>query len=131
MKQANETVDILDHLLTDVSQESIPGIKELSDFVYQNRRPAGPMNAALNELPETDPSNATQPANKKVTYYLSERVLVELYDAKAKIKVQVPKDMKSKVSMSKIVDYAVKAIVDEFKEVGIDNEVVQQILKKE
>jgi hypothetical protein len=62
---------------------------------------------------------------------LSEKVLVELYDAKAKIKVLVPKDFKSKVSMSKIVDYAVKAIVDEFKEVGIDNALVQQILKKE
>ena len=65
---------------------------------------------------------------RKVTYYLSEKVVVELCEAKAKIRVMVSPDLKKKVSMSRIVDYAVDAILDEFNAVGEKCELVKRIM---
>ena len=63
-----------------------------------------------------------------MTYYLSEKVVVELCEAKAKIRVMVPTGLKTKVSMSRIVDYAVNAILDEFNTIGNNSELVKSIM---
>jgi hypothetical protein len=128
MKYANKTVDILDNLLTDVPDVTMPGVSELCEFIYQKNQPTGPV---LMELPTDNASHAEMPRKKKVTYYLSKKVLVELYDAKAKIKVLVPANVRRKVSLSRIVDFAVEAILDEFKKVGKKSELVQQILNND
>ena len=65
---------------------------------------------------------------KKATYYLSEKVLVELCEAKARIRVLVPSGLKAKVSMSRIVNYAVGAILEEFNLVGHKSDLMQQFL---
>ena len=126
MKHANQTVDILDRLLADVPNETIPGLSELSEFIYQRNRPTSPI---LREVNNDVPSRPVEPAKKKVTYYLSRKVCVELSEAKARIKVQVPPNLKRKVSMSRIVDYAVKAILDEFNQGGAESPLVKGILK--
>ena len=125
MKYANNTADILDSLLTDVPDVTMPGVSELSDFIYRTNQQTN--SVSMKESTE-DASQAITPKKKKVTYYLSKKVLVELYDAKAKIKVLVPTNVRRKVSLSRIVDYAVQAILDEFKEVGKKSELIQQIL---
>lgn len=125
MNSANQTADILDRILTDVPNEQIPGLSELSEFIYQRDRPASPI---LREVKSDIPSRPVKPLKKKVTYYLSKKVCVELSEAKAKIKVQVPPNLKRKVSMSRIVDYAVKAILDEFNQGGKDSPLVKEIL---
>ena len=124
MKYANETADILDNLLTDVPDVTMHGVSELSDFIHQRNQPTD--SVPMPESTEDAPPAITP--KKKVTYYLSKKVLVELYDAKAKIKVLVPTKVRRKVSLSKIVDYAVQAILDEFKEAGKKSELIQQIL---
>jgi hypothetical protein len=57
-------------------------------------------------------------------------VLVELCEAKARIKVLVPSELRAKVSMSRIVDYAVGAILEEFNQIGNGNtsDLMQQFL---
>ena len=125
MKCANQTADILDRVLSDVPNETIPGLSELSDYIYQRNRPTSPI---LREVNSETPSRPGKSAKKKVTYYLSQKVCVELSEAKAKIKVQVPSNLKRKVSMSRIVDYAVKAILDEFNRGGKVSPLVKGIL---
>ena len=56
---------------------------------------------------------------------------MELSDAKAKIKVLVPSKLKSKVSMSRIVDYAVNAILEEFNKIGKKSALVEKIITSE
>ncbi len=124
MKYANETADILDSLLTDVPDVAMHGVSELSDFIYQRNQPTD----SVSMIESTEGASHAITPKKKVTYYLSKKVLVELYDAKAKIKVLVPTNVRRKVSLSRIVDYAVQAILDEFKEVGKKSELIQQIL---
>ena len=125
MKCANQTADIMDRILKDIPIETIPGLSELSDFIYQRDRPTCPI---LTEVNGSDRSRSVTPEKKRVTYYLSKKVCVELSEAKAKIKVHVPSKLKRKVSMSRIVDYAIKAILDEFKQGGPDSPLVKEIL---
>ena len=125
MKCANQTADIMDRIFTDMPKEKIPGLSELSEFIYQRDRPTSPI---LNEVKTNAQSRSVAPEKKKVTYYLSKQVCVELSEANAKIKVQVPQKLKRKVSMSRIVDFAIKAILDEFNQGGADSSLVREIL---
>ena len=38
MKWANQTADIMDRILKDIPKETIPGLSELSEFIYQRDR---------------------------------------------------------------------------------------------
>ena len=125
MKCADQTADILSRILTDVSNETIPGVSELSEFIHQQNRMTSPI---LKQVNKDVPSRPGEPAKKRGTYYLTQKVCVELSEAKAKIKVHVPPNLKRKVSMSKIVDFAVKAILDEFNQDGKDSPLVEGIL---
>jgi len=118
--------DLFDDLYTDTDDASVPGIEGLNELIYRNERTKEP---DLYGLPSPPPSDEEPSTKKKVTYYLSEKVLVELCDAKAKIKVLVPNAFKAKVSMSRIVDYAVNAILEEFKCIGKDSKLVRDLIE--
>jgi hypothetical protein len=123
MQQQN----IFDELYTDTKTEAIEGVDGLSELIYQTERKA----PLVDEMIENNliPYPLMQrPAKKKVTYYLSEKVVVELCEAKAKIRVMVPTGMKARVSMSRIVDYAVNAILDEFNTIGENSGLVRRIM---
>ena len=113
MQQQN----IFDELYRDTETEPIQGLDGLSQIIYQTEPPA----------PTQYPVQGRSP-KKKVTYYLSEKVVVELCEAKAKIRVMVPQRLKKQVSMSRIVDYAVDAILDEFNAIGKKSELVKRIM---
>jgi hypothetical protein len=122
--------NIFDDLYRDSETESIPGLEGLTELIYQTNPSSTP------QATETDQNAAPNRQNsrsskKKVSYYLSEKVLVELSDAKAKIKVLVPSKLKSKVSMSRIVDYAVNAILEEFNKIGKKSALVEKIITSE
>ena len=127
MEKRKETGDIFDDLFMDSPEESIPGLKGLTELIYRNDRSSKERAEKQNF---SQPNTENRSAKKKVTYYLSEKVLVELCDAKAKIKVMVPRGMKSRVSMSRIVDYAVNAILEEFNTVGKKSDLVKNILNE-
>ena len=119
--------NIFDELYQNTDAEPFQGLDGLSELIYQTEKtelPSGPDGEDnLIPFPPRQP-----PAKKKVTYYLSEKVVVELCEAKAKIRVMVPPNFKRKVSMSRIVDYAVHAILDEFKTIGTDSDLVQSLM---
>ena len=112
MDKTMEIGDIFDDLFKESPEESDPGLKGLQKLIYRKKRSS---NATTVKQNVNQQAPEDRSAKKKVTYYLSEKVLVELFDAKAKIKVMVPRNTKSRVSMSRIVDYAVNAILEEFK----------------
>lgn len=123
MQQQN----IFDELYTDKETEVILGVDSLSELIYQTERRSPPQDEiGGNNLVPYPLVRGT--SKKKVTYYLSEKVVVELCDVKAKIRVMVPAGLKAKVSMSRIVDYAVNAILDELNTIGKNSELVKTIM---
>ena len=123
MQQQN----IFDELYTDKETGTIQGVDGLSELIYQTERKAPQQDeiGGKNLIPYP---LMRRTSKKKVTYYLSEKVVVELCEAKAKIRVMVPTGLKTKVSMSRIVDYAVNAILDEFNTIGNNSELVKSIM---
>ena len=120
--------DVLAVLLSDPETEPQPEQAELIRLIYRNgskevgiQREHSPGSIRGGRNPENT-------KKKKATYYLSKKVLVELCDAKARIRVLVPPGLKTKVSMSRIVEYAVSAILEEFKQIGNTSDLMQQFL---
>ena len=120
--------DVLAELLNDPETEPQPEQAELIRLIY--RSGSKEVGIEREQLPGSiqDSRNPEDKRKKKATYYLSEKVLVELCEAKARIRVQVPSELRAKVSMSRIVDYAVGAILEEFNLIGNKSDLMQQFL---
>jgi hypothetical protein len=120
--------NVLAELLNDPETEAQPEQAELIRLIYRR----GPREVGIERahLPGSIQDSKDPEGNrkKKATYYLSEKVLVELCEAKARIKVQVPSELRAKVSMSRIVDYAVGAILEEFNLIGNKSDLMHQFL---
>lgn len=123
---------ILDDLLDNQQEdESASELEGLNEFVFRGERSSG--KTALVEHQKKDPhkNKIKKAPKKKTTFMISENISVQLNEAKAKIKIMVPEPLRSKVSMSKIVNYAVKAILDELNSAGEDSELIKKIMKDE
>jgi hypothetical protein len=119
--------NIFDDLYRNSETESIQGLDGLSELIYQTD-PSPARQAVSGDGDSSYNLTERKASKKKVTYYLSKKVLVELCEAKARIKVLVPSNFKSKVSMSRIVDYAVDAILEEFNTIGEKSSLVEKII---
>ncbi|RJQ56458.1 MAG: hypothetical protein C4530_14565 [Desulfobacteraceae bacterium] len=127
MKRTRTCVEkrsVFDDLFEESGADSFPELEGLREFVYRG----SPNDESARSMKE-EGRNGNPAGKKKATYYLSEKVLVELFDAKAKIRILVPPSLKSKVSMSRIVDYAVGAILEEFNSAGRRSDLFQQIIE--
>ena len=120
--------DVLAELLNDPITEPRPEQAELIRLIYRSGSNKVGIERAHTPESYQDRRNPEENRKKKATYYLSEKVLVELCEAKARIKVQVPSELRAKVSMSRIVDYAVGAILEEFNLIGNKSDLMQQFL---
>ena len=108
-KKTENKKNILDDLFNkDIENKPAHGFEELSVLVYRGSQ------KGIEQSPEPEDKNVT-PQKTKISYSASDRVSIELKDTAAKIKVMLPPKMKKKISMEKIVDYAVKAILEELK----------------
>jgi hypothetical protein len=125
MRNRMETRSVFDDLFEESGADSFPELEGLREFVYRG----SPNDESARSMKEAEGRNGNPAGKKKATYYLSEKVLVELFDAKAKIRILVPPSLKSKVSMSRIVDYAVSAILEEFNSAGRRSDLFQQIIE--
>ena len=120
--------DVLAELLSDSETEPQPEQAELIRLIYRSGSKEVEIERAHSSGSIQASRNPEDNRKKKATYYLSEKVLVELCEAKARIRVQVPSELRAKVSMSRIVDYAVGAILEEFNLIGIKSDLMQQFL---
>ena len=98
--------NVLAELLNDPETEAQPEQAELIRLIYRRGPREVGIERAYSPGSIQDSRNPEGNRKKKATYYLSKKVLVELCEAKARIKVQVPSELRAKVSMSRIVDYA-------------------------
>ena len=120
--------DVLAELLNDPETEPRPEQAELIRLIYRSGSKEVGIERGHSPGSIQDSRNPEDNRKKKAAYYLSKKVLVELCDAKARIKVVVPSELKAKVSMSRIVNYAVGAILEEFELIGNKSDLMQQFL---
>ena len=120
--------DVLEKILNDPETETQPEQAELIRLIYRRGSKEVEIKRAQSPGSIQGSRNPASNRKKKATYYLSEKVLVELCEAKARIRVQVPSELRAKVSMSRIVDYAVGAILEEFNMIGNKSDLMHQFL---
>ena len=120
--------DVLAELFSDPDTKPEPGQAELIRLIYRRESKKAGIEKSQSAGPIQDSIDSTGNRKKKATYYLSEKLIVELYEGKARIKVQVPTELKAKVSMSRIVDNAIGAILKEFNQVGNPADLMHQFL---
>jgi len=128
--EKNKKKDIFDDILEGSEEDSIPGIEDLTELLYRRGQPSTEASTKKSVRVPKQKRKEIRPAKKKVTYYIPENIFVELGEAKAKIKVMVPKELKSQVSMSRIVELALSSI---FRELGIKGQkssLVKDILRE-
>ncbi|MBC2696313.1 MAG: hypothetical protein HF982_13765 [Desulfobacteraceae bacterium] len=126
----NKKKDIFDDLLKGAEEDSIPGIKDLTELLYSRGQPSTEASTKKIVRASQQKRKEKTTAKKKVTYYIPEKISVELSEAKAKIKVMVPSELKSRVSMSKIVELALNSIFNELETKGQKSSLVKNILRK-
>ena len=120
--------DVLAELFNDPETEPQPDQAELIRLIYRSGSKEVEIEREHSSGSIQDRRNPTIIKEKKATHNLSEKVLVELCHAKARIRVKVPSELKAKVSMSRIIEYAVGAILGEFKKIGNTSDLMQQFL---
>jgi hypothetical protein len=122
--------DIFDDLLKGSEEDSIPGVEDLTELLYRRGQPSTEASTKKSVRAPKQKRKEKTPAKKKVTYYIPEKISVELGEAKAKIKVMVPKELKSRVSMSRIVELALNSIFNELETKGQKSSLVKDILRE-
>ena len=120
--------DVLAELFNDPETEPQPEQAELIRLIYRRGSKEVGVERSQSAGSIQDSKYSTGNRKKKATYYLSEKLIVELCEGKARIKVQVPSELKAKVSISRIVDNAIGAILNEYNQVGNKSDLMHQFL---
>jgi hypothetical protein len=97
--------DVMEDILGCPGDEFAAGVKELDCLIYKN------VPNLKNNLPETKEGGRTWESSK-------ENVSVKVWEDKAKIKVKVSPGNKKQISMKRIADIAMNAILEELKKEG-------------
>ena len=128
--ERNKKIDILDDILKGAEKDSISGMEDLTKILYRRGQSSAESSTKESAIASKKKRKEKISAKKKVTYYISEKISVELGEAKAKIKVMVPKKIESRVSMSRIVELALNSIFNELETKGQKSFLVKNILKE-
>ena len=120
--------DVLAELFSDPETQPQPEQAELIRLIYRRGSEEAGIKRTHSAGSTHDSHNSAGKRKKKATYYLSEKLVVELSGGNARIKVQVPSGLKAKVSMSRIVDNAIGAILKEFNQAGKKGDLMHQFL---
>jgi hypothetical protein len=126
----NKKKDIFDDILEGSEEDTIPGMEDLAELLYRRGKPSNEASTKKSVSAPKQKEKEKSPAKKKVTYYIPEKIFVELSEAKAKIKVMVPTELKSRVSMSRIVELALSSIFKELGTKGQKSSLIKNILKE-
>lgn len=114
--------DILDEILKGDHENTTSGLEELINLIH--RSPTQPSS-------KTSIKKQRLKGNKKrATHYLSKDVFEELNSVHKKLKKILPAGEKSRITKSRIVNSALKMILNDFEARGEDSPLIQQILKK-
>ena len=108
-----QKVDILADLFEGSTNEPTKGLEKLKELAYRKRPPTE--NISGSKILETDQQRLEGKSQMKMgfTYSISKRNLVESGTPKVKIKIMIPKTIEHRVSLPKIVDYAIESFLEE------------------
>lgn len=95
--------DIMGDLLNDRGDNSLPSVEELNCLIYRDPKDLAP----LADVAGAEPAKSWQSARENVT--------VQIWESRANIKIRVAAESKASLSMNRIADIAVKAILEELK----------------
>ncbi|MFH1103161.1 MAG: hypothetical protein V1714_05280 [Pseudomonadota bacterium] len=126
MEKLEQKPDILKEILSGPQSESILGLEELKQLIYQ----ISPAEKPASKPIRPKSSEIQKPKKKKTTHYLSEEIFVNLGEAKEKLKEMVPEELKTKVSKSRIVNHALEMILKEFVTRGEESLLVKKLSKR-
>lgn len=119
--------NILSDILSDTPGGINRNIEELNKLIH--------CTPALGPAKKAKKSEGAAPVRKakkrKMTHYLTEEVFDHLGTVKSVMKDFLPSDLKSKATKSRIVDYAVKMVLEEFGEKGENSPLIEKILHSE
>jgi len=93
--------DIMNNILAGNGEDTAPHVEELDCLIYKQDP------TLKDEIPGDE--------NKKIWQSSKENVSVQVWEGKAKIKVKVSPGKKGNISMKRIADIAVNAILEELK----------------
>lgn len=119
-------------------EETIPGLEELTTLIERYSTPLlsrDPLPPSPRKKTAAGDRNGRQethkgPTKKKTTHYLTKNVYRELDEAKQFLQGLLPPGSKLLASKSKIVNYALQALLEDFEAKGNESELVKKLLKE-
>ena len=115
-------------------ESGIPGMDELTSILERFSKPLIAKDVAPSspkKRPTTSGKKSTkETVKKKSTHYLTSEVYRELDEANNFLKGLLPPGSKLLSTKSKIVDYAVKMVLEDFDSKGEESELVKKLLKE-
>ena len=126
--------DILSDILNDPHTDSIRGLNELQELIHLTGNEEKPKRARV-KVPAVRKKKVKKKVKKKgkrkSTHYLNEDVFDNLGETKKIIKDLLPAGNKLKATKSRIVESAVKVLLDEFERKGAESYLVKELTRKE
>ncbi len=129
MKKREEKKDILAEILSGSGEHVIEELEELCEIInLETISPNGSKSSGKGSISEK--KGVRKPGKKQASHYLTEKVLEELGETKSELRELFPSIPKSKVTKSRIVDLALRAILEEYKEKGLESDLIRKLITK-
>lgn len=124
MSETDKKKDVLKDVLSRSESGSFYGEKDLLEIIYhtqeQQKKPV--LEKVIKKR-----MRKRRKTKKKTTHYLSEEIFDTLGDAKEKLRDMLPDEKLSRISKSRIVNYALDMILKEFDAKGDGSLLVKKI----
>ena len=129
MKNGGEKKDILAEILGGSEEDVVEGLEELCKIINLD---AISLDGSKSPKKDSIPAKKAtgKPTRKQASHYLTEKVLQELGETKSELRELFPSMPKSKVTKSRIVDLALRTILEEYKEKGLDSKLIRKLMTK-
>ena len=132
MNKNAEQRDILAEILSGVQEDVVEGLDSLYELIrLESGDSVGPDQIQEKKpAPKTTPKTTPKKSKKKTSHYLTEAVFEELSEAKFDVRDFLPDLPKSAVTKSSIVNIAVRTILDEYREKGLESKLIKRLLSR-
>ena len=130
MKDEEEKKDILSEILGGSEEDVVEGLEELCEIInLETISFNGSKSPGTKSIPPKKTIRKT--TKKQASHYLTEKVLEELGETKSELRELFPSIPKSKVTKSRIVDLALRTILEEYKEKGLESKLIRKLMTKD
>ena len=130
MPENNDAQDILADILNDPHTGTIRGMAELSSLIHAEEVKSLKPRLLKPASKKVKKVTRKKRGKRKTTHYLTEEVFEGLGEAKEIIKEFLPSGSKTRATKSRIVESAIKVLLDEFERKGKESYLVKELLVK-